>query len=252
MRPRLDTASTTSGSGLFQRETGCSPTSAPQPTADIGWPLVKTSASGPMPDLEVLRSTAPRPAAPPSPPPPPRCRAGCRARTAPISPAIRAADRLGLRRVAGGALLDHPLDHRAGEGHAAGLQRLQVAGREQPRPVLVPAPRRIGESAERAAPGPPRRQPPGRIVELQEVAHRRRPRGEVTSTTSPSRTASRRRARPRPGPRPGRPRGRPGPRDAAADRSCRSGPGFEPKRRHGRPPTCSCHSRPPLARPRPR
>ena len=100
---------------------------------------------------------------------------------APISPAIRAADRLGLRRVAGGALLDHPLDHRAGEGHAAGLERLQVAGRDQPRPVLVPAPRRIGESVEPAQ-RPARRgaQPPGRIVELQEVAHRRHlARGDV-------------------------------------------------------------------------
>ena len=46
---RLFTASTISGSGLFQCEVGCRPMSAPWPTADIGCDLVKTSASGPMP-----------------------------------------------------------------------------------------------------------------------------------------------------------------------------------------------------------
>ena len=49
------TASTTSGSGLFHSDFGWMPTSAPVPTADIGCALVKISASGPMPDLEVLR-----------------------------------------------------------------------------------------------------------------------------------------------------------------------------------------------------
>jgi hypothetical protein len=49
MRPRESQASATSGSGLFQREIGWSPTSAPQPTAAIGGHLVKTSASGPIP-----------------------------------------------------------------------------------------------------------------------------------------------------------------------------------------------------------
>ena len=47
--PALDTASTISGSGLFQVDTGCSPASAPSPTEDIGCALVKISASGPMP-----------------------------------------------------------------------------------------------------------------------------------------------------------------------------------------------------------
>ncbi|MND79405.1 hypothetical protein D3C80_711440 [compost metagenome] len=42
-------ASTTSGSGLFQSDFGWMPTSAPQPTDDMGWALVKISASGPMP-----------------------------------------------------------------------------------------------------------------------------------------------------------------------------------------------------------
>ncbi len=49
MYPVEAIASTTSGSGLFQREIGCSPTSAPGPTADKGCALEKTSASGPMP-----------------------------------------------------------------------------------------------------------------------------------------------------------------------------------------------------------
>ena len=49
MLPRLDTTSTTSGSGLFQVDFGCSPASIPVPTEDIVGALVNTSASGPMP-----------------------------------------------------------------------------------------------------------------------------------------------------------------------------------------------------------
>src|SRR5215469_11631177 len=48
-RPRASTTSTTSGSGLLQSEAGCTPMRAPWPSADMGWALVKTSASGPMP-----------------------------------------------------------------------------------------------------------------------------------------------------------------------------------------------------------
>ena len=47
--PRLDTTSTTSGSGLFQVDFGCRPASIPVPTEDIVGALVNTSASGPMP-----------------------------------------------------------------------------------------------------------------------------------------------------------------------------------------------------------
>ena len=47
--PLAETTSTTSGSGLFQVERGCSPASMPCPTADIGCALVKISASSPMP-----------------------------------------------------------------------------------------------------------------------------------------------------------------------------------------------------------
>ena len=49
IRPSEETASTTSGSGLFQEEFGWMPASMPVPTAAIGWHLVKISASGPMP-----------------------------------------------------------------------------------------------------------------------------------------------------------------------------------------------------------
>ncbi|MNG25544.1 hypothetical protein D3C84_1104160 [compost metagenome] len=47
--PRLLTASTTSGSGLFQWEWGWMPISLPLPTAASTGALVNTSASGPMP-----------------------------------------------------------------------------------------------------------------------------------------------------------------------------------------------------------
>ena len=56
------------------------------------------------------------------------------------------ADLLGAGRVAGGALLDDALDHRAGEGDAAGLERLEVAGSEKRADV-------VGERAEVAAGG---------------------------------------------------------------------------------------------------
>ncbi len=41
------------------------------------------------------------------------------------------ADGVGAGGVAGGAFLDHPFDHRAGEGDAAGLDRLKVGGGEE-------------------------------------------------------------------------------------------------------------------------
>ena len=49
MRPRELITRTTSGSGLFQVEVGRMPTSSPVPTVDMGWVLVKISASGPIP-----------------------------------------------------------------------------------------------------------------------------------------------------------------------------------------------------------
>ena len=47
--PRLLTANTISGSGLFQTDPEWIPTSAPGPTADSTGAFVNTSASGPMP-----------------------------------------------------------------------------------------------------------------------------------------------------------------------------------------------------------
>ena len=107
---------------------------APQPTADSGWPLVKTSASGPMPTSRYWHQ---RPSA---------CSAALAEAAASLPGSMSrsdgadqagdaGADRLGAGRVAGGALLDDALDHRAGEGDAAGLERLQVAGGEQRRPL---------------------------------------------------------------------------------------------------------------------
>src|SRR5829696_4758955 len=43
MAPRLETTSTTSGSGLFQVDFGCRPASMPVPTDDIVGALVNTS-----------------------------------------------------------------------------------------------------------------------------------------------------------------------------------------------------------------
>ena len=51
------------------------------------------------------------------------------------------AERLGTGRIAGGLFLDHPFDHGPGKGDAAGLHRLQIAGRQQ---VQVIAIHRVG------------------------------------------------------------------------------------------------------------
>ena len=48
MRPALSTASTISGSGLFQAESERTPIQSPQPTDDSVGALVKISASGPI------------------------------------------------------------------------------------------------------------------------------------------------------------------------------------------------------------
>ncbi len=130
MRARLSTASTISGSGLFQCDDGCRPTPLPKPTADIGCDLVKTSASGPMPTSMYCdqkprrtRSSFRRPAASDA--------RLDRRQVGAEGLAELAADLLGALRVAAGALLDHPLQQADGEGDAAGLDRLQVARREQ-------------------------------------------------------------------------------------------------------------------------
>ena len=119
--------STTSGSGLFQIESGAHADRRAGPTEESTGDLVKTSASGPIADLEVLR-------------PPPvldqralergglrRSRArsrGSAADRAPSSPADRGA----RRPVAARALLDHPFDRRDRERHAAGLDACRSTG----------------------------------------------------------------------------------------------------------------------------
>ena len=133
--PRLLTASTISGSGLFQSLSGWMPISAPVPTALIGCDLVKISASGPIPTsrycdhmpcgdqhlLEPLRFGRARPH---------------RAQVAADHRDHRGAHRFGAARVAARLLLDHPFQHRGDEGDAGRLDRLQVAGRHQPGRVL--------------------------------------------------------------------------------------------------------------------
>ena len=109
------------------------PTSAPVPTADIGCALVKISASGPMPTSRycdhapcaISTSFSARGLG----------RAGLdaatgRRRSPRRSTCARASACAG---VAARLLLDHALEHAGDEGDAGGLDRLQVAGREQPR-----------------------------------------------------------------------------------------------------------------------
>ena len=132
MRPSEVTTSTTSGSGLFQFDIGCSPASMPVPTAAIGCALEKISASGPMPTSRYWLHMP------------------CAISASLSAAASREPGRSCLKvvaddvarcpggflprlRIAAGALLDHPLDHRDGEGHARRLDRLEVDGSEQPR-----------------------------------------------------------------------------------------------------------------------
>src|SRR5260370_8109947 len=68
--PAEPTASTTSGSGLFQVEFGWRPASAPVPTAATGGSLRKTPPSDPPPTLQTITPT-PLPTSPPLHPPPP-------------------------------------------------------------------------------------------------------------------------------------------------------------------------------------
>ena len=115
-------------------------------------------------DLQILRPRALARSAPPSAARPPASPASARARSSPISRPISARMRAALSAVAARALLDHPLQHRGGEGDARRLDRLQIDGREQPglrgdrgcraacwRAVLASAPMR-SPVARRAAP----------------------------------------------------------------------------------------------------
>ena len=191
-RPRLSTARTTSGSGLFQRETGCRPTEAPQPTEDSACALEKTSASGPMPTSRYCDQT-------------PfldqrrldlRRLARARLQVAQAVADDRAdalADLQRQRRVPGRLLLDDALDHRAREGDAAGLDCLQVARREQVRRRaagfrLDGLRRDLGERADVLSPGGPRTAATGSSSSRRSrIVGKSR---QVTSTTLPSRSAT--------------------------------------------------------------
>ena len=90
----------------------------------------------------------------------------------------RPADRFRLGRITARLLLDHPFQHARHEGHAAGLDRLQIAGCEEPRAAAVaPVPCRVGQRlGDRRDPGTAVGGANGgeRIVELEQSARRRR------------------------------------------------------------------------------
>jgi hypothetical protein len=136
--PRLFTASTISGSGLFQAESGWMPISAPLPTDDNTGALVKTSASGPMP---TSRYCDHRP-----------CSIStcliCMAcgepgftvrRFSPISPTTCLRTSFGPRRISPRLLFDDALDQARSKGHARRFDDLQIAGRKQKRLLRIEA-----------------------------------------------------------------------------------------------------------------
>ena len=95
-------------------------------------------------------------------------------------------------RIAASALLDHPLDHRDGEGHARRLDRLEVDGGEQPwlRGVAFIG-RRVGENVfERAGARSP--DAARKLAAGSAVSQRSRMVGNAAlmSNTPPARTAS--------------------------------------------------------------
>ena len=136
IRPLDATARTTSGSGLFQLDLGWSPASMPVPTAAIGGALVKISASGPIPTsrywLHAPCCTSTSFSAIASGEP-----GRSRARSSPTRRFTSARIAAAASGVAARALLDHALQHRDREGHARGLDRLQVHGCEEPRLARV-------------------------------------------------------------------------------------------------------------------
>ena len=181
--PVLAAITAISGSGLFQVDTGCRPTSAPKPTDAIGWHLVKISASGPMPtsrycdqapraissglDLHRLR------------------RAGLQLRQVVADQrGDVGADGVGLFGRAARLLLDDALEQADDEGDARRLDRLQVdratagrrlAGSRGASKLLAAI---ASTRADRLALGVANIA--GRIRHLADVAHgRRRARGDV-------------------------------------------------------------------------
>ena len=112
--------------------------SAPVPTAAIGGHLVKISASGPMPTSRYCDQT-PCPISTSL----SRIASGDPGRTScrllPITERIERRKPSALRGVAARLLFDHPLEQARHERHAARLDRLQIARRDQPRLIGVAA-----------------------------------------------------------------------------------------------------------------
>src|SRR5580693_2149945 len=138
--PLEATASATSGSGLFQSEALWNPASSPVPTADIGWLLVNTSASAPMPTSRYCDQA-------------PTLTSASLSRIAAGEPGLRVLRSspntlaISSRAVAARALLDHPLEQGLREGDAGSLDRLQVDRREQMRAARnTTVARRVGEN----------------------------------------------------------------------------------------------------------
>ncbi len=132
VRPLPFTARTISGSGLFHSDFGWMPTSAPNPTADIGCDLVKISASGPMPTSRYCDQAPCRISASFTLRRLGRAGADLRQVVADHGDDF-AAHGLRLRRVAARLFLDDPFQRAGDERDAGGLERLQVARRQEPR-----------------------------------------------------------------------------------------------------------------------
>ena len=191
--PRLFTASTISGSGLFHVRlrvdadlgTGADRRHRLRLGEDLG---VRTDA-----DLEILRPRALRAISASlsrAPPASPGARSRGRRRSARDQ---RPRTASALRRVAARLLLDHALEHARDEGDAGGLDRLQVAGREEAtgqRASRVAGRRvreHVGERRRPAAALPPPRIAPTGSSCSRSCARRRRAAPDRSKTSSPSR-----------------------------------------------------------------
>ena len=198
IRPSEATTSTASGSGLFQAEDGCSPASAPVPTAAMGLGLGEDLGIGPDADLEVLGPGAARDQRRLE----PHGLVGAGAQLREIL-AHQGHD-LGPDAGRGGVvaprtLLDDAFEHRHREGDARRLHGLEVDGGEQPGPAGVAALRHgvgqhLVEPADPLAGGGAERF--GGVGRLGEVAHRREARRDVVEPVRPHPPPPRGRRRP--------------------------------------------------------
>ena len=97
------------------------------------------------------------------------------------------ADFSGGGRIAAGPFLDDAFEHRGGEGDAAGFQRLQIDGGQQPGlRGIAGFGRRVGHDGVNATEARPGDGTGGlgRIIGLAEIAHRREGGGDVDQTAA--------------------------------------------------------------------